>query len=169
MTIEERMEKVEITLARAKRCNRLLLFVVMLAIVLLALGAITPGIGTPTTSGTRSEGEDVVRAKEFILVDENGMLRANMGVGKDGPLLALYDEKGKPRIALSVDKEGPQLTMRDENDKPRIGMLLIDSGMGLTLRDEKGKDRAFLAVGKKEGPRLMLFDENGTLVWRVPP
>jgi len=43
MTIEERMEKVEMELARAKRRNHLLLAVVLLALVLFAVGILIIG------------------------------------------------------------------------------------------------------------------------------
>ena len=36
-----------------------------------------------------------IRAKEFILEDENGKRRAGLRVLKDGPGLYLYDEDGK--------------------------------------------------------------------------
>jgi hypothetical protein len=180
MTIEERVEKVEMELARAKRHNRLLLAGVLLGVVLLALGATTPGAASR---------EDVVKARKFMLVDVNDKTRALLAVDEKGVMLGLLDENGKPRVCLTVDKEGPQLTLRDENNKPRAALLLFDIGSGLTLDDgngetcvmlHAGKDEALLSlydkngkglltVDKKDGPKMRLADENGKVVWQAPP
>jgi len=160
MTIEERVEKVEMELARAKRRNRLLLAVVLLALVLLAVGATTPGIGTLTTSGAIGGRENVVEANRFILVDVNNKTRATLSVGEDGPWLDLRDENGIPRIRLTVSKEGPGLVLRDENGQPRAFLAALKDGSALDLSDKNGKTRAFLAADK-DGPNLTLLDENG--------
>ncbi len=65
MTIEERVEKVETELARARRGNRLLLAGMLLSFVLLTV-AMTAGIASR---------EDVVRAKRFVFVDLNDYTR----------------------------------------------------------------------------------------------
>ena len=56
-----------------------------------------------------------VRARKFVLEDENGEIRAGLVALKDGPMLALYDEKGENRAGLGVDKDGPMLALDDEN------------------------------------------------------
>lgn len=81
MTTEQRLENIEKELARAKRLNRLLLAVVLLAVVAMSAGI--------------SRREDVVRAKGFIVVDENGKIRATLVMLREGPLLGLFDENGK--------------------------------------------------------------------------
>ena len=60
----------------------------------------------------------VLRARKFILEDENGELRALLCIGKGGPGLYLYDEKGKLRAMLRVGKYGPRLSLSDEKGKP---------------------------------------------------
>jgi hypothetical protein len=87
MTIEERVEKVEMELARAKRRNHLLLAGVLLAFVLLAAAM---------TAGTAGR-EDIVKVRQFTVVDKNGEVRALLAVVKDGPWLRLYDENGNVR------------------------------------------------------------------------
>jgi hypothetical protein len=47
---------------------------------------------------------EAIKAKAFILVDEEGKERAFLRVDKDGAGLTLHDENGKPRAALGVDK-----------------------------------------------------------------
>ena len=149
MTIEERVEKVEIGLARAKRRNRLLLAGMMLSFVLLTV-AMTAGVASR---------EDVVNAKQFNLLDDNGKTRAVLKV-KDGPGLALYDANGKPRVILAVDEDGPKLNLFDENEKTRAALGVGKDWVQLKLYDENGKFRIALSVNK-EGPGLDLIHENG--------
>ncbi len=81
MTTEQRLEKLEMELARAKRRNRLLLAVVLLAAVIMTTAAVT-------TEDIYSR-KKVVEANAFILVDGNGKTRAILFVDKDGPMLGL--------------------------------------------------------------------------------
>ena len=52
-----------------------------------------------------------VRAKKFVLVDENGKTRALLALITDGPALVLFDENGEIRadLAVSMSKAGPAL------------------------------------------------------------
>lgn len=86
-----------------------------------------------------------IRAKRFILEDENGKTRADLSVGKNNPGLWLFDENGKVRASLNIGKDGSGLGLSDENSKTRIVLYM-------------GKD----------GPRLALFGENGKLIWKAP-
>ena len=58
-----------------------------------------------------------VRARRFVLVDENGKTRATLNVDKAGPGLNLYDENEKIRASLSVMKGGPCLCLYDKLGK----------------------------------------------------
>lgn len=185
MTIEERLEKLERELARTKRHARWLLgglgLCLGIGIVLWAYGQTSP---ISQVAGTRSR---EVRARQFILEDENGHTRAVLAVSKDGTALELLDENDTPRAQLMVIKEGPTLTLRDEKGRPRIQLacavgrpglsLFSEEGIpyaqlalsrngwpGLTLYDEYNTPRAILGVSK-EGPALALFDEKGNLIW----
>jgi hypothetical protein len=192
MTIEERVEKVEMELARAKRRNRLLLAGVLLAVVLLAVGATTPGVASR---------EDVVKAKQFILVDVNdktraelsvtamgpvlglfdkkGIARAILSVPEDGPGLSLSNENGKIRAILSVPEDGPMLYLYDESGKAHTGLVMFKDGSSLNLSDKNGKTRATLGRSQTTTPdgktitypesSLLLFDPNGNVIWMAPP
>ncbi|MCS6918273.1 MAG: hypothetical protein NZM28_00710 [Fimbriimonadales bacterium] len=47
-----------------------------------------------------------VDAKRFRLFDEQGNLRAELGMPFGEPALFLYDSKGKPRAWILLDREG---------------------------------------------------------------
>ena len=86
-----------------------------------------------------------ITTKELVIVDENGKLRAWLGVLKDEPRLELFDANGKWCAWLDAGKDGA----------------------GLGLMDENGKIRAMLDAGK-DGAELTLLDENGKVVWQAP-
>jgi hypothetical protein len=70
---------------RLEKQNRWTRSIGLLAVVLLT-GAFFMGAAAV---------QDEVRAKRFVLADENGKLRGEFFVTKDGPSLALFDENGK--------------------------------------------------------------------------
>jgi hypothetical protein len=164
MTTDERIETLEKGLASARRFNRWLL-----AAVGLALGVwILAGTFGPTIAAAPAGGGAVkeVRAREFILEDENGNNRARLSMGNDGPTLALFDEKGKNRAKLSAFKDGPGLYLFDENGKPRAVLSAFKDGPGLNLADENSKGGVML-IADKNGPALILYDENGKVMWQA--
>ncbi len=95
MTTEERLEKLERELTRAKRDNRRMI-VVGVGIVLGALALLVVR-GSPVSVARAQEAADktVIRAHEFLLVNEQGKTRAVLGVVKDGAALELFDEQDK--------------------------------------------------------------------------
>jgi hypothetical protein len=96
MTIEERMENMEREMGRVKRRNRWLVG----AILLVAGGLIAPGVFETTAVRAQLQKPETakeVRARSFILEDEKGKTRAELGVTKDSPSLSLYDENVKKK------------------------------------------------------------------------
>ncbi|GAH07824.1 unnamed protein product [marine sediment metagenome] len=171
MTIEERLEQVENTLARVKRRNRWLVLV-----ILLAAGVWVVFVGLTGDIEAQMGGEDgkTIRADSFVLVDETGKTRARLAVSKNGPSLSLYDEKGMPRVGLSMFKDGPMLNLFDEKGiMPLAGLGVSKDGPKLFLCDEKGETRARVAVfksgpGLSLRPGMVLLDERGKLIWSAP-
>jgi hypothetical protein len=103
--------------------------------------------------------EDIVNAKQFNLLDENGKVRACLGM-QNGPKLVFFDEDGKNRAELTVPKDGPRLDFSDENGKLRAYLRVSKDGPVLLFGDENSKPCAYLRVSK-DGPRLALFDASG--------
>jgi hypothetical protein len=128
MTVEERMEKLE-------RWNRWLLAMVIgasgIAVLAGMLAAVSIALAVPR--GVLAQ----VRARSFVLVDENGKPRAELDANNWGVWLSLDNENGETRISLSVDKDASLLGL--------YGAI--------------GKGRASVCVDK-DGPALGLFDEN---------
>ena len=152
MTIEERLENMERELGRVKRRNRWLLG----AILLVAGGLIVPGMFETTAVRARAQGVKTakeIRANKFVLEDENGKRRAELGVFEDGPRLTMYDKNGKPRAGPGVLKDGPSLVLGDENGKIRFV-----AGKTATKKPD-GKTTEYPESS------LILYGPDGKVIW----
>ena len=60
-----------------------------------------------------SEIKDVITARAFHLVEEDGRKRASLFTSKDGsPNLEFYDKEGDARIAINVNKYGKSVLLK---------------------------------------------------------
>jgi hypothetical protein len=91
----------EARLAVVERQNRRLKWG---GIVVLALAAMVWLMGA--NHGTRT-----VEAERFVLRDEAGEIRAQIGMSAAGPNLWLYDVGGRYRVRVGVDREGPLILL----------------------------------------------------------
>jgi hypothetical protein len=153
VTIEERLTTLE-------RLNRRLTLA-LVSVGTAAILAVAMGQGAPAVVPQE------ITAHMFTVLDNNGKIRAELGVDKAGAGLSLGDENGKPRAVLGVLKDGPILRLLDENDKPRAVLYVGRGGPGVSLLDENGKLRAVLYVGK-DGSVLSLTDANGRVLRQLP-
>jgi hypothetical protein len=155
MTIEERLEELERKVTRAQFVNRML--VILSIVVVLAIWFFTSCSLT-----AKKIVLDEIRAKQFIVVDKNGKIRAKLCMLNDSPSLYLTDENGKKRFELNVfDIVGPSLSLCDKKEKARIFMGVGDDNSMTCLRliDENRNDRLSLTLLNAE-PSLELRDEN---------
>ena len=121
-----------------------------------------------------------IRAKKFILENENGKLRAELSSTKDGPKLYMFDENGKERAILGISADGPALTLLDENGKSSVCLSVLKEGPQLHLWDENDLGISLSIIGNvamvsmsdhgklraamnttEVGSGLKLFSENG--------
>jgi hypothetical protein len=175
MSTDERMEKMEGQLARIRWINRCLI-----ACIVLSLGVwfILKTFG-PETAWAGS-GVKVIRANAFVLEDENGKVRATLGL-IDGVGLSIFDEDGRRRAALGVDKERSKLQLLGDKGnvcidlkayegvgelalggggRPLVILNALPDDTGLCLYDEKGKQRLRLGASKI-GAVLAVCHEDG--------
>jgi hypothetical protein len=122
-------------LERAQRWWRLLG-----ALVLLALA----GLGLFGAAERKAlEAAEEIRARSFVLVDNQGGVLARLGpLPQGGSGLGVYDQGGKSRLLLTAEPHGPS---------------------GLRLFGTDGQGSIMLAVGTNGAPSLRLLDQN----WRV--
>ena len=88
-------------------------------VVLVVAGIVGGALSNAVFQGRSAQGKGVakeVRAERFVMVDELGVTRAELGLLKDEqPGLALYDEAGSMRAMLGLEEDGrPVLEFYDE-------------------------------------------------------
>jgi hypothetical protein len=151
MTTEERMEKVEGQLVRLRWLNHCLIACIVLS---LGLWFFMKTLGSETAwaqSGTKE-----IRATKFILEDPNGKPCATLGyIENKGPALLLLDKNDVVRATLDLTPKGPGLELMDENHNTRVRLR-----GGLMLMDEDESPRAALGILGRQGPQLVLIDQN---------
>jgi len=162
MTADQRFERLEQQLARAKWFNRCLTF----CIVLVLGGWFLWKSFGPQTAWAQS-GPRIVRANSFVLEDANGLCCGELRAGEPGPVLILFADNGSPSVVLSVTKQEPSLMLVDKNGKGSTSLSVRQGRPALALHDEKGKARAGLSLDKNM-TSLWMFDQNSKLIWSAP-
>jgi hypothetical protein len=151
MTTDERMEKMEKELARLRWFNRCLIGCIVLS---LGVCFIWKTLG-PETAWAQSRAKEI-RASKFILEDPNGKPCATLGyIENKGPALLLLDKNDVVRASLDLTPKGPGLELIDENHNTRVQLH-----EGLMLRDENETPRVVLGILGRQGPQLVLIDQN---------
>ncbi|HEX8200955.1 MAG TPA: hypothetical protein VF590_10730 [Isosphaeraceae bacterium] len=113
---------------------------------------------------------DRIEAKEIVLRDDAGRVRARLGV--DGSDVVRFTASSAARtdaFLLSVFPDGRgALIFRDDRGRNRISLsvrddgrpvLTLDEEATILLRDARGRNRAVLSVPEDGPPRLRLDDE----------
>ena len=159
MTTEERIERLE-------QNNRRLLAGLVTVILL--------GIGVAAIPKPGGDVVDEVRARAFILVDDNGKTRAALLVSTNGPGLYLLDGNKQARVSLDISKDmsgladcAPGLVLADKNGTLRVQLVTSQNDSWLQLSDKNNTRRVRLDLDKDE-PALDLLDETGKTIWRTP-
>jgi hypothetical protein len=116
----------------------------------------------PVMAAKMSEGQKVIEAEEFRLIDKEGRILSTWGMYAGGPGIVLFSKNGQFRAVFSLTspEEGPVLTFADQD-----GVHRATVGLGakrqpyLALRDIAGKERLTLSLNDKGDPYLVLYDE----------
>lgn len=117
----------------------------------------------------------------LVFTDRQGVSRVGIDVpGDDAARLVLQDGAGMTRAALAIDKAGaPTLRVLDQAGQPRAVLASTDLGPTLTLYDPNGAPRALVgpvqlkdsrgaAVVRRATSSVVLFDQDGKVLWQAP-
>ena len=113
--------------------------------------------------GFKSDGvPDVVKAKKFVVVDDDGKERVIIGrpageLGKDANGVFVYDPRGKLRVATSSPDPDPPgqgerrevasgLVIYDATGKERGGVVTLNDGTAVCALDGKDHEGVAMAV-----------------------
>jgi hypothetical protein len=162
MTTDERLEKLERELSRARTRFRWLVVGAGLCIISVAvIYAFGQYQTTFTPRATKASKE--LHANSFVLEDANGKPRASLGMDEDGVELRLRYGNGNIGAALCLHDDKMVLSLSDNNGKPRAVLGVTKNMPLLCLYDEREEPRATLAV-LADGPHLVLRDAKGNLL-----
>jgi hypothetical protein len=156
--------RIQVVEARATRLERWLKFTVLgwlVTVALLLASALMPPhqVAAQGTNGAT----DVLRARQFVVVDEKGTERIVIGPVPDPQILG---RRMKRRSA------GTGVQLNDANGNERGGLAVMDDGSVVVgLDDEAGRERAHLYFIPKKGSGLLLQGEGGkqTISLSIPP
>jgi hypothetical protein len=163
---EDRLENLIADVARLKRQNRVLRGAGLVVLCALA-GLVLVNQKNP------DQVADVLQAKEFLLVDSEGYVRAALGFS-DGegaePGLDIYDRYGELKLSLAVlEDETPGIALFDSRGELRT-VIDIDEedSPGMYLYDGEGILRGMMTVFADGSPDVTLFDKEGAILWGSP-
>ncbi len=173
-TVETRLRKIE----RERRLMWMLVGGAMWALMVIILLLVVVAVER------RGRQDGTIDAKQILLRDDEGHLRARFQVGSKEevslglfnragalrvlvmvdptgtPMIALADEAGHHRLALALDKlQSPNLLLTDKDANTRTKLNIDEDGSAhMSLFDVSGNERLDLAVAKTGNPYLFLSD-----------
>jgi hypothetical protein len=158
-----RLGRLELKLTELQRSNRRLRL--MLGALVLTGGALM------TMAQSYSGVSEALEARQFVLRDSSGTVRAALGSSPDGAVgLSLHDASGRTRVTLDVEDSGsPGLDLYDQDGKRRVLIAMGQEGTpGVGLYDAGGKLRTSLDVPAANTPGLAFYHRNGKPSWGAP-
>jgi hypothetical protein len=161
--IIRRLCRLELKLAELQRSNRRLRRTI--GALVLCGGALI------AMAQANSSVTDSVEARQFVLRDSSGRVRAALGSNPDGAVgLNLDDASGRTLLTLDVDaNSSPGLDLYDQNGEQRAIIAISRQGTpGIGLYDANGRLRTSLDVPAANTPGLAFYDSNGKPSWGVP-
>lgn len=106
-----------------------------------------------------------VAARQFVLRDQNGVVRGAWGMGEDGAVrLVLQDAAAHPRVKLSLLQDGTSgVSFSDSSGHPRaVFALLPDQTGSVAFADETGKTRSVLGISADGSSNIVFADRGGS-------
>jgi hypothetical protein len=170
---------------RLERRERALVAALVVALLLAALPTVLLAL--------QSRRPDALDARELVLRDSGGRIRARLGVREERPggasvvqlldpsgnvvtaleasdkgasLLRFLGPDGRSQAELVTDDSGPALTFFNEQGSPRAWIGILGDQPALELIDASGAPRASLHIAEDQ-PRLEFFDADGHGVERA--
>ncbi|MGH9745090.1 MAG: hypothetical protein ACRD59_03125 [Candidatus Acidiferrales bacterium] len=149
-TSDSQLQAIHDRIVKLERENRKLRWSALI-LLLMVSGVILMGQAKPAAR--------IVEAQKFVLKDENGKVRAWMGLYGTGSELMLGNDSAQPMMRLIVSTDAGNLHFYGSH---KGGMTLaVDSGdPSLSIVDADGNGGAAIAFSK-DGPGLTLVDGKG--------
>jgi hypothetical protein len=97
---------------------------------------------TQSPSTAQQDVVPMVRTRAFELVDENGKVRAQFNIEKNGEVVfRMRDEKGTIRSKFGASESGSALSMMDDRTQATVQIRSNQAGGNMVLIDREGRER----------------------------
>lgn len=152
-----RVDELEIENARLRRRSQMLSAGVIAALLLAVATALFVRV-------ERTRVADVVQARQFVLRDGNGNVRAVLGqTPEGGARLSMQDPSGRDRLRLTLLADGsPGLSFADAEGRSRAVLAFLpDETANLVFADRTGRTRAVFGLMPDESSTLVFADRAG--------
>ena len=111
--------------------------------------------------------QEVVRAKRFELVDDDGAVRGEMEIDASGsPILSLLNSNGVTQWVATVSNDGtPSLEFSDREGRTRLSVYVLSGYQGgddtptLRMYDQNGNSKMSVSVDR-DASGLRMYDQN---------
>lgn len=117
----------------------------------------------------RKKNRDVVRAKEFILVDDDGKERAALRIDpQQNTVLFFRTPAGEVRMFAGLTRDGtPRIMLLYADGKGSIELEANDklNSAALIVTGPTGKAKVAAGIAPNGLPAIALFDEEGNVVF----
>ncbi len=111
-------------------------------------------------------GKRTIEAERFILRDEQGKMRALLGMSATGPSLSFYDQEVRKKIDLGLRRGEPRIVFFNLKGDPMSWFYSTHASSGLVLAG-KGASRGVEIFTGNGGSTVAVCDERGTERARV--
>ena len=155
-TLEENVRTLQKQVRRQRRWNIGLGLMVVVGGLMAAKGA--------------TEAPDVIQAKKFEVVNDEGKTLVRIDGRKFGGALSLYNTAGMPVATLSTSKIGGAISINDNSSKPNVLALADKSGGNLGIFGNGRGLVASLGVDQTSGIGVLkTMDSEGQMKERLLP
>ena len=155
MTTNARIESLETQVRTLKR----MLFGVFGVVIVGGLLAATTLQSVP----------DVIQAKKFEVMNDEGVAVAVLLAGADGGLLGLRDKDGKQSGFFTASPAGGRLFVSNQNEKLVAGLWAGPEGGILGMNSSDGDGRRIALLATEEGGMLEVFNKEDKPIAAIIP
>jgi hypothetical protein len=106
---------------------------------LIVAALLLAGVSTTGAQQDGSPSEHVVEAQKFLLKDENGKVRAELGFRRGGPHIDLLNLDGSVGVSLNLEDNGRGLAISGPNGQEQLVMGKASGQVyAITIKSEDG-------------------------------
>ncbi len=118
-------------------------------------------IGGLLAATTLQSVPDVIQAKKFEVVNDEGQLQVVLAANADGGGLAIANKDGKLVAAISTSADGGKLSIANKDGKPVAAIIANANGGSFGIANKDGKPAAGIVANADGGGEIETFDSKG--------